>query len=189
MPYFSRPQLGVALLLGAALLLLWAWRGHFGLPYPPPPAKTLDLVFVEVKGAVAHPGVYSFSHPPTLLEVCRQAGGPSTLKDPDLKLLSGSRLEVTPEGRCQLDRMSGALLLTLGLAIDLNQATLEDLDALPGIGPALAQRIIEYRKSHGPFRRVEDLEQVSGIGPKKLEKIREYLTLQAQGPEAPEPEE
>ena len=49
--------------------------------------------------------------------------------------------------------------------IDVNRATLDDLISLPGIGPALAQRIIDYRSEHGPFQSVDELERVSGIGP------------------------
>jgi len=52
--------------------------------------------------------------------------------------------------------------------IDINRATLDDLITLPGIGPALAQRIIDYRIEHGPFRSVEELESVSGIGPQTV---------------------
>jgi competence protein ComEA len=73
--------------------------------------------------------------------------------------------------------MRGPQLLTLGLALELNQATREDLEALPGIGPVLAGRIMEYRRTHGPFASLADLEQVSGIGPKKLEQIKPYLFL------------
>ena len=55
--------------------------------------------------------------------------------------------------------------------IDVNRASLVELTRLPGIGPRLAERIVEYRRRHGPFRRVSDLENVSGIGPKKLESL------------------
>lgn len=175
MPYFSRTQLGVVLLLGAALFFLWAWRGHFGLSFPPPPGGTLSPVFVEVSGAVTRPGVYSFPHPPTLPEVWQQAGGLGPPPSGEEKLPSGSRLKVTKEGHYHFGHMSGPQLLTLGLALDLNKATQGDLEALPGIGPVLAQRIMAHRQTHGPFRRLEDLEQVPGIGPKKLAQIKPYL--------------
>jgi competence protein ComEA len=61
--------------------------------------------------------------------------------------------------------------------IDINQATAEDFQKLPGIGPALAGRIVAYRKKHGPFRRVEDLLVVRGIGHKKWKAIRPYLKV------------
>ena len=77
--------------------------------------------------------------------------------------------------------MNGARLLTLGLALDINAASREDLDALPGIGPALAQRIFDYRQKHGPFKKIDDLEQVSGIGPNKLENIKPYLIINLSG--------
>lgn len=186
LPFFSRAQQAVILLLGVALLILWAWRGNFGLSPNPPPARTLSPVFVEVTGTVARPGVYSFPHPPTLLEVWRSAGATAPPPEGEAKLRSGLRLEITKEGRYQLSQMSGSQLLTLGLALDLNKATREDLEALPDIGPVMAERIINFRQSHGPFRRIEDLEQVSGIGPKKLEKIKPYLVLGGQEIQPPD---
>jgi competence protein ComEA len=191
MPYFTRPQQGVILLLGAALLLLWAWRANFWRLPGPPPAATLHPVFVEVAGAVAHPGVYAFDHPPTLPEAWRRAGGPDPPPASDTKLASGSRLEVTEECRYHLARMAGPQLLTLGLALDLNQATKEDLEALPGIGPVMAERIIDFRRQHGAFKKIENLDQVPGIGPKKLEQIKPFLVLggqEAQPPDLPEQE-
>ena len=61
--------------------------------------------------------------------------------------------------------------------IHLNQATAEQLQALPGVGPALAERIISYRDEHGPFRSVDQLAEVKGIGQAKLAKLKEQLTI------------
>jgi len=137
----------------------------------------MDLAFVEVTGPVAHPGVYSFPRPPALREVWARAGAVGTAPDPDKTIADGSRVEVAPDGGYGVSAMSGAKLLTLGLPLDLNRATAEDLDAIPGLGPALAQRIIDYRQAHGPFKTIDDLMEVSGIGRKKLEKIKPYLII------------
>jgi competence protein ComEA len=60
--------------------------------------------------------------------------------------------------------------------LNLNSATPEQLDALPGIGPALAARIVAYRDEHGPFSQIEQLKCIKGIGPRTLEKLRPCLT-------------
>jgi competence protein ComEA len=62
--------------------------------------------------------------------------------------------------------------------VDLNAASPEQLDTLPGIGPALAARIVAYRDEHGPFTEVEQLNKVKGIGARTLEKLRPLLVLQ-----------
>jgi len=185
LPYFSRSQLGVILLLGAALLGLYAWRAHLLFSPSPPPPGTLTLAFVEVTGNVPHPGVYAFPKPPTLGEVWTKAGAPGTAQDRDKTIASGSRVERTPEGSYRVAAMSGAQLVTLGLPLDLNRATAEDLDALPGLGPALAQRIVDYRKAHGPFKQIEDLGEIPGIGPQNLAKLKPSLGLG--GPDAMPP--
>jgi competence protein ComEA len=59
--------------------------------------------------------------------------------------------------------------------VHLNTATLEDLDALPGVGPVTAQQIIDYRAEHGAFRTVDELDAVPGIGPARLEQLRELV--------------
>jgi len=179
LPYFSRSQLGVILLLGAVLIGLYAWRAHWLFAPSPGPPGIMHLAFVEVTGPVAHPGMYSFSQPPTLGELWQRAGAPGTPPpDKDKKIASGSRVEVSADGGYRLAVMPGTQLLTLGLPIDLNQASVEDLTAVPGIGPALAKRIVDYRQAHRPFQKIDDLgEKVLGFGPKKVEKIKPFLIL------------
>lgn len=62
--------------------------------------------------------------------------------------------------------------------VNINTATAEELDTLPGIGPVLAERIVAYREENGPFQTEEDLLQVSGIGEAKLEELRGQITLE-----------
>ena len=71
------------------------------------------------------------------------------------------------------------------VVVNLNTATAEQLDGLPGIGPAMAQRIIDYRQKNGSFKKVEDLMNVRGIGEKNFLKIRNRLTVGAAKPANP----
>ena len=61
--------------------------------------------------------------------------------------------------------------------VDINRATQEALESLPGIGPVLAQRIIAYREANGAFASVEDLQKVDGVGTDTFEKLRELITV------------
>ena len=61
--------------------------------------------------------------------------------------------------------------------ININTANSEELQQVPGIGPVTAEKILQMRKSYGPFKSVEDLRAIRGIGPKRLEKMRKYLTI------------
>ena len=67
--------------------------------------------------------------------------------------------------------------------VDVNRATAPELEALPGVGPSLAQRILDYRKEHGPFQRIEDLMNVQGIGEKNFLRIREHVTVGERKPD------
>jgi competence protein ComEA len=66
--------------------------------------------------------------------------------------------------------------LATGARIDINRATAEELEALPGIGPVLAKRIVEDREANGPFHTVDDLDRVKGIGEGILAKVRDHVT-------------
>jgi competence protein ComEA len=69
--------------------------------------------------------------------------------------------------------------------LDLNRAGAAELDALPGIGPVLARRIVEFRRQHGPFRRVEELRAVRGVGPRLLERLKPRVSVGGIPPAAP----
>jgi len=171
---FRWEQTGILVLLAAALLSLYLYREYSpARPKPPlPPA-----VFVEVVGeGVPRPGVYAFPAPPRLPEALARAGADGLNPGEERPLASGSRVEVDGQGRVRVGRMAGARLLTLGLPLELNTASAEDLERLPGLGPELARRIVAHRQEHGPFRRLEDLEAVQGIGPRKLARLKPYLT-------------
>jgi competence protein ComEA len=72
---------------------------------------------------------------------------------------------------------TGAAAEEKAAKVNLNSASAEELTTLPGIGPAYARRIIEYREKNGPFKRVEDLLNVQGIGDKTLERIRDKVSV------------
>lgn len=72
---------------------------------------------------------------------------------------------------------SGSSTASTGVTVNINTATVAELDTLPGIGPATAAAIIRERDAHGPFRSVDDLERVKGIGPAKLEQLHDHVTV------------
>ncbi|GAB7386604.1 hypothetical protein BSNK01_04390 [Bacillaceae bacterium] len=150
-------------------------------------------IVVDVKGAVARPGVYTFGEGTRAYEAIEKAGGLLDTADEDrvnlaAPLADGAVLYVPAKGEeippsyvsgnapAAVSAESGNGGPSGGL-IDINTATSEQLQQLPGIGPAKAEAIIAYREEHGPFRSVEELTKVSGIGEKTLEKIRSRITV------------
>lgn len=73
---------------------------------------------------------------------------------------------------------AGEVASTVNTKINVNKASLEDLSGLKRIGPKYAERLIQYRKDHGPFKQVEDIMNVPGIGPKTLEANKDILTVE-----------
>ena len=113
-----------------------------------------------IGGAVANPGIYSLKEGDTLQTLLSDAG-----IEPDADL-SHIELYIPREGEEQSLQK-----------IDINRAESWLLEALPGIGEVLAQRIVDYCNENGPFRRIEDLLKVSGIGEATFEKIEDYITV------------
>lgn len=162
-----------------------------------PEAGTADTeIVVHVSGAVATPGVVHLAPGARVQDAVDAAGGPTP--EADLASVNLARavsdgeqihLPVPGETPPVAAPAPGAAPAPSpgdmpaggsgggGALIDLNTADAALLEELPGVGPAIAQRIIDHRESNGPFRSVDDLLEVSGIGPATLEKIRERATV------------
>ncbi|MDQ4075178.1 MAG: helix-hairpin-helix domain-containing protein [Chloroflexota bacterium] len=155
------------------------------------PTVTPGPIVVFVSGAVAEPGVYTLPPDSRVIDALEAAGGPT--EEAAIELLNqatqlsdgvqvhmperGDRTPLLPPGANVFEEAAADNLDDEPL-VRLNSATGEELEALPGIGPALAARIIEYRTANGPFTSIEQLTEVKGIGDKLLERMREYLVLE-----------
>lgn len=189
-----RPLLAVAvalvLLLLAARYVLPAGTTTPAAPLPPPPAPGVGVtgasaarVVVDVVGAVREPGLYRLPHGSRIADAVARAGGATAKADLALvnlaaPLADGEQVVVPKRGAPGAVPGSGGTSGTSGAPaapVQLSTATLEQLDTLPGIGPVMAQRILDYRTKHGAFQSVDELDAVSGIGPKRLEQLRDLV--------------
>jgi competence protein ComEA len=188
-------------MLAAALVVtILVWRARPRVePMPPPPitaaaptasgaavpsAVAAPLV-VAVTGRVRRPGVVTVPAGARVIDALRAAGG--SLPGADLALLNLARKltdgelvvvgvpgAVNPAGQPAAGAGSGG---GAPGPIDLNTATLAQLDTLPGIGPVLAQRILDWRTEHGRFTNVDQLADVAGIGESRLSQLRDLVRV------------
>ena len=138
---------------------------------------------VHVAGAVRHPGVYTLKLGARVRDAVRRAGGASSGGDANAINLAA---KVADGAQVIVPLKAGAATAAIGSGgstaaaptapISLGNATVEQLDTLDGVGPATAEKIIQWRTEHGGFTSVDDLGEVPGIGPKKLEALRSQVT-------------
>ncbi|MGA1504384.1 MAG: helix-hairpin-helix domain-containing protein [Ilumatobacteraceae bacterium] len=149
-------------------------------------------IAVHVVGAVQSPGVYHLPSGARGDDALRAAGGPAdnadlrrvnlaaTLLDGEQFVVPrvGERLTTTvPPSRGALDGASGGSASVARGLVDLNTATVAELDRLPGVGPSTARAIVDHRSRNGPFASVDDLLAVRGIGPAKLAELKPFVRV------------
>lgn len=147
------------------------------------PSPTPELLFVHVAGWVRNPGVYELQAGARVIDAIGSAGGPregADLNALNLAALVVDAQQVLVPRRATVAQGGGVGQVTSPTGagqINLNVATAEDLETLPGIGEVLAQRILDHREKNGPFTSVDELLDVSGIGEARLEDIRDEVTV------------
>ncbi|RWZ60013.1 ComEA family DNA-binding protein [Halobacillus fulvus] len=139
--------------------------------------SSLDMK-VDVKGEVSHPGVYEVRSGMRVNDVIDQAGGLTDRADP-----SSINLAQVVQDEMVITVLSFESVITDSAGgssdskVAINQATVEEIQTLPGIGPSKAEAIIQYREENGPYRSAEDLLNVSGIGEATLNKLEEAIRV------------
>lgn len=186
--------LGAAIILGLALVIFAVASSVFSSTMQPELPQDLEVtssaippersvggieVLVHVVGEVNVPGMYQLSSDSRVIDAVMAAGGlTNNAAECAINLArvvnDGEQLNIPSLNQgCS----GGSLVAAQGATVSLNSGTAEQFDSLPGIGPTLAQRIVQYRESQGGFSSVEQLNDVSGIGDKLFAGVRDLLTL------------
>ncbi len=184
--HFSQNQKRALLSIGAVLLLLSVFivfRGNTeasAIPEVLPITVVEPEIFVDVTGAVNKPGVYSLTGKSRVIDAIKAAG--DSAPGADLSTINLARI-VNDGEQIYVD---STVINSSGVRvsktvhtgpININRATAHQLDALDGIGPVIAQRIVDYRKVNGSFVSIDDLQKVSGIGAAKFAQIKAKVRI------------
>ena len=184
--HYSRTQKRALLILGGLLLLISLFvvlRGNTQSSAAPeviPITVVEPEIFVDVTGAVNKPGVYTLTGKSRVIDAIKAAG--DSAPGADLSTINLARI-VNDGEQIYVDSTvinSAGVRVSKSVhsgPININRATAHQLDALDGIGPVIAQRIVEYRKINGSFTTIDDLQKVSGIGAAKFAQIKAKVRI------------
>ena len=185
-PLSTRRALAGALLLAAVLFVVGRYLAGAGTSSGEPrlaqqPLEAVEAtapaaLVVHVVGAVRRPGLYRLREGSRIADAVARAGGATRRADVSLVNLAApvaDGAQVVVPRRTPVAAAGGGPSATPAGPLHLNTATLEQLDALPGVGPSTAQKILDFREQHGAFTSIDELDAVPGIGPARLEQLRE----------------
>ena len=179
----GRQEIGM-FIVAALLLALAAWPAGEAGPEPVVPCARQ----AELREASGETRLLCLDDSTTGAagQALGQGSGACKLED----IPAGASVTLAADGSCQVTEggMPGRLRLIAGEKLDLNRASTEDLGALPGIGPSLAERIVKTRQELGRFESVDDLLEVSGIGEKRLARLSPFFFVVPVAPGKPTPE-
>jgi competence protein ComEA len=186
----SRSQILVYAAIAVVVVVLGArYLRSSSAPATPPPAARVERPpaasagpTVHVAGAVRRPGVYRLRPGARVDDALREAGGAKARADLGAvnlaaKAEDGRQVLVPERPRAGAAPAAVGSATTPGQPLDLNTATLEQLDTLEGIGPGLAGAIIDFREENGGFGSVDELAQVPGIGERRMASLREQVRV------------
>jgi competence protein ComEA len=188
----ARRALAGLLLLIAVLVLAGRYLVGTGAPEAPRPAPIVaeqpraaaqPKLVVHVVGAVRRPGLYRLREGSRIADALERAGGATRKADLTVVNLAAPLADgvqvVVPARLAAATASAPVSPASAGAApqgpVNLNTATLEQLDALPGVGPVTAQKILDFRDENGGFASVDELDAVPGIGPARMEQLREAV--------------
>ncbi len=156
------------------------------------PVQIDSKVYIDMSGAVVNPGVYELKEGDRVIDVLKECGGLSVEADRQWveqninrarPIKDGEKIYIPKVGEVGAIHESPLQTEILGISdninelVNINRATVAELDKLPGVGPAIAQRIIDYRQEKGGFVSVEEIKLVSGIGDKMFENIKDLIEI------------
>jgi len=184
--HYSQTQKRALLVIGSLILLLSVFIVARGNSQPNEAMQVVTItisepeIFVDVTGAVNKPGVYTLTGKSRVIDAIKAAG--DSAPGADLSTINLARVLNDGE-QIYVDSTvvnSSGVRVSKAVRsgpININRATARQLDALDGVGPVIAQRIVDYRKINGSFLTIEDLQKVSGIGAAKFAQIKAKVRI------------
>ena len=184
--HYSQSQKRALLIIGSVLLILSVFIVARGNSQSSQAIEVIPItiaepeIFVDVTGAVNNPGVYTLTGKSRVIDAIKAAG--DSAPGADLSTINLARVLNDGEQIYVDSTVVNSRGVRVSKAIprgpiNINRATARQLDALDGVGPVIAQRIVDYRKINGSFLSIDDLQKVSGIGAAKFAQIKAKVRI------------